>query len=107
MKMSALDKMSVKELQELGTKVEAAIRERQAREKVELRQKMAALAREKGLTLAEVLGQPKRGGKAKDKGGSAIIKYRDPSNPDNTWTGRGRRPRWMNGVSNIEKFRIN
>lgn len=23
------------------------------------------------------------------------IKYRDPHNPENTWTGRGRMPRWM------------
>jgi len=22
-------------------------------------------------------------------------KYRDPKNPGNTWTGRGRMPRWM------------
>jgi DNA-binding protein H-NS len=23
------------------------------------------------------------------------VKYRDPKNPSNTWTGRGRPPRWM------------
>jgi DNA-binding protein H-NS len=23
------------------------------------------------------------------------IKYRDPNDPANTWTGRGRTPRWM------------
>jgi DNA-binding protein H-NS len=23
------------------------------------------------------------------------VKYRDPSNAANTWTGRGRMPRWM------------
>ena len=27
--------------------------------------------------------------------GSVAPKYRDPKNPDNTWTGRGRMPRWM------------
>jgi DNA-binding protein H-NS len=23
------------------------------------------------------------------------VKYRDPKNPENTWTGRGRPPRWL------------
>ncbi len=25
------------------------------------------------------------------------VKFRDPDNPANTWTGRGRNPRWMKG----------
>ncbi|MFX8797513.1 H-NS histone family protein, partial [Acinetobacter baumannii] len=29
------------------------------------------------------------------KRGTVAIKYRDPENPANTWTGRGRMPRWM------------
>ncbi len=34
-----------------------------------------------------------------------IVRYRDPENPENTWTGHGRRPNWlrerleMHGVS--------
>jgi DNA-binding protein H-NS len=27
--------------------------------------------------------------------GSVAAKYRDPKNPEKTWTGRGRMPRWM------------
>jgi DNA-binding protein H-NS len=27
--------------------------------------------------------------------GTVAVKYRDPENPQNTWTGRGRMPRWM------------
>ena len=27
--------------------------------------------------------------------GSVAVKYRDPKNPENTWTGRGRPPRWL------------
>jgi DNA-binding protein H-NS len=27
--------------------------------------------------------------------GAVAPKYRDPANPQNTWTGRGRMPRWM------------
>ena len=41
------------------------------------------------VTLDEVLGKR---GKGK---GSLAIKYRHPTHPENTWTGRGRMPRWM------------
>lgn len=30
-----------------------------------------------------------------DQRKTVAIKYRDPNNPENTWTGRGRMPRWM------------
>ena len=33
-------------------------------------------------------------GRKKGKG-TVAVKYRDPKNPENTWTGRGRMPRWM------------
>ena len=34
-------------------------------------------------------------GRGKGKRGKVAIKYRDSSNSANTWTGRGRMPRWM------------
>ena len=34
-------------------------------------------------------------GKGRKGKGSVAVKYRDPQNPENTWTGRGRMPRWM------------
>lgn len=43
--------------------------------------------RQPGLTFDEVLGKRRKG--------SVAIKYRDPKNPENTWTGRGRMPRWI------------
>ena len=42
-----------------------------------------------GLSLDEVLGKGRKGK------GSVAPKYRDPKNPENTWTGRGRMPLWM------------
>ena len=34
-------------------------------------------------------------GKARTGKGNIAPKYRDPTDPDNTWTGRGRMPLWM------------
>ena len=81
--------MSYAELSELRSQVDRLIVEKQSSEKVALRQQMADLAKDHGMSLDEVLGKVRKGK------GSVAPKYRDPKNPENTWTGRGRMPRWM------------
>jgi DNA-binding protein H-NS len=87
---NSLDKMSYSDLATLRARIDGLMVEKQAAERATLRQKMADMAKDQGLSLDEVLGKGRREGK-----GSVAIKYRDPKNPDNTWTGRGRMPRWM------------
>ncbi len=103
MKDNLLDKMNVRELRELKTRIDAAITARQTKDRAELKQKMIALAEEAGLSLDDVIGGGRRGGRGK---GSVAVKYRHPDDASLTWTGRGRRPRWLDGISNIEKFRV-
>jgi DNA-binding protein H-NS len=88
-RVSGLDKMSYAELAELRNQVDRTMVEKQNTERVALRQKLSDMAKEHGLSLDEVFG---RGRKGK---GSVAPKYRDPKNPENTWTGRGRMPLWM------------
>jgi DNA-binding protein H-NS len=87
---NGLEKMSYAELADLRTRVDQAMADKQSTERAALRQKMADLAKDHGLSLDEVLGKGRRKGK-----GSVAVKYRDPKSPENTWTGRGRMPRWM------------
>jgi DNA-binding protein H-NS len=87
---NSLDKMSYSELAALRTRIDGLMVEKQSAERAALRQKLSDMAKEHGLSLDEVLGKGRRKGK-----GSVAIKYRDPKNPENTWTGRGRMPRWM------------
>jgi DNA-binding protein H-NS len=95
------EKMNLKELRDLKNRVEAAIARRQQRAKAELRQKMAALAAEAGFSLGELIGA------RKGRRGPVAIKYQHPEDPSLTWTGRGRRPKWlMKAGSNIERFRV-
>jgi DNA-binding protein H-NS len=84
-----LEKLSSAELSELRSQVDRLMVEQQASERTALRQKMAELAETAGLSLDTVLGKGRRGK------GSVAPKYRDPKNPENTLTGRGRMPRWM------------
>jgi DNA-binding protein H-NS len=88
-RMSSLERMSYAELAELRTQVDRTMIEKQNAERVALRQKLADMAKDAGLTLDEVFGKGRKGK------GSVAPKYRDPKNPENTWTGRGRMPLWM------------
>ena len=90
-RMSCLEKMSYAELAELRTQVDRMMVNKQNSDRTDLRQKMADMAQAAGLSLDEVFGQGRKG---KGKG-SVAAKYRDPKNPANTWTGRGRMPLWM------------
>jgi DNA-binding protein H-NS len=69
-----------------------------SRRKVEDKQKtisdLQKLAAERGFSLSELLGADvsKRGGKR----GPAAVQYKNPANESQMWTGRGRKPQWVN-----------
>jgi len=70
-----------------------------------VRAKLTKLAKAEGYTVEELFGAaaPARGRKAATKAspkagrklGKVAPKYRNPDNTKDTWTGRGRQPRWM------------
>jgi DNA-binding protein H-NS len=72
-----------------------------------VRKKVRALAESEGYSIAELFGatggaaRPAGAGKATKaaaagrKLGKVAPKYRNPSNPKETWTGRGKQPRWL------------
>lgn len=92
-KAEGLEKMSYAELRALRDRVDAAMSESQLTQKKALRSKMEALAAEAGLSLADVLGG--RRGMKGAKGPKNAAKYRNPKNPSQVWSGRGRRPTWI------------
>ena len=57
----------------------------------DLRERIAALLSKEGFAHADVF--PKRAIKA--KGAPVAVKYRNPANKEQTWAGRGKRPRWF------------
>ena len=56
--------------------------------------KVKALVAEFGLTQSDVFGGSK--GTKKSSGGKVAAKYRDPLSGQ-TWTGRGKAPKWIEG----------
>ncbi|HEX5958910.1 MAG TPA: H-NS histone family protein [Hyphomicrobiaceae bacterium] len=88
-RITDVDKMSYAELVEMEARIARLIVEKRDAERAALKEQVAALARESGFDIRDLIGGGKR------KNGPVAIKYRDPQNPENTWTGRGRMPRWM------------
>jgi DNA-binding protein H-NS len=86
---NSLDAMSYAELAQMQSRIERLKIERQNTERAELRQRILAMVKEHGFEISDLFG---RGRKGK---GTVAVKYRDLQNPANTWTGRGRMPRWM------------
>jgi len=70
-----------------------------------VRGKITKFAKAEGYTLEELFGAPGRSSaktaakpvasRAGRKLGKVAPKYRNPANPKETWTGRGKHPRWM------------
>jgi DNA-binding protein H-NS len=101
------EKMSLKELHDHEARLRSALAKVKDRQKAELKAKMEALASNQGMTVAELFGIGRgRGG----KGGKVAIKYRNPDNPGDTWTGRGRQPRWLVAIlkkgGKLDDFKI-
>lgn len=83
-----LRSMSVDKLVALKNQVEAALSAKVAEERRTLEAGLSKLARFQGGTRSKMtFGRGARG--------PVASKYRNPENPDETWAGRGLKPRWL------------
>lgn len=84
-----LDKLTMKELHELKDRVNRLITRKQIEERRNLLDQFREMADASGFTLSELTGS------GRGKGRAVAAKYVNPSNPTETWSGRGRPPRWL------------
>ena len=85
-----LNNLSLKELKDLQSQVAKAIAGYEDRRKREVMAELDEIARAKGFSLAELTGAaPTR------KRSPSVAKYANPANKADTWSGRGRKPRWF------------
>ena len=89
-----LTKFSPKDLKELSRSIEKEIKRRESADKKKVLTQMKELAASVGMTVEEILeANPQKKSKGQPK-------YRNPDNPEQTWTGRGKRPGWLNDALN-------
>lgn len=90
-----LEKLSQAELDALIANAERQ-KKKMHRQKInDVRRELTQQAKTAGYSIEELFGAGGR--KASTRIGTKVApKYRNPANPDQTWTGRGKRPRWFN-----------
>ena len=93
-----LNELSLKELKDLQSQVGKAISTFVDRKKKEAISELEERAKSLGFTLAELTGSP-----VSRKRAPATAKYSNPANPSDTWSGRGRKPRWFEAALNAGK----
>jgi len=102
MRNSKLSEMSLDELWDLHERVGAILSDRIEDEKKKLEQQLNQLAR--GVTELSPRS-PQRRSYPKVE-----AKFRNPDNPSDTWSGRGKTPRWLAGLiaagRKLDEFRI-
>lgn len=102
-----LGNLTLTDLRKLHAKIESEIRRRSDTTRRDLFKRMQKMAAEQGLSLDEIISsgavaektparaaKPTRQKKAAKAKTPSVIKYRNPANPEQGWSGRGRKPQW-------------
>lgn len=85
-----LNNLSLKELRDLQSQVAKAIASFEDRKKKDALAQLEETARAMGFSLAELTGTT-----VARKRTPATAKYANPADASDTWSGRGRKPRWF------------
>lgn len=97
--MTDLTALSLDQLKNLQKDIANAINSFEARRLAHARQELEAKAKELGMSLAEILGgKPTKAAKV-----AVAAKYAHPENASMTWSGRGRKPKWVEAALDAGK----
>ena len=88
-----LSVLSLAELRDLQQQIPSELKRREASEKANVLNEVRAFAKARGFAIEDLLGKEV---KVKASGGGKVkVKYRHPHNAELEWTGRGRKPKWV------------
>lgn len=101
-----LASFSIRELEALSQRVAQAIHDRRRTRAAELLAELSERAESEGLSFDDVVSQNGRPRQRK-----RVVRFRNPANASETWSGRGPRPVWLkqaidNGTP-LESLRVN
>lgn len=88
-----LDGLSPRELAALIQEAQTQLSVSRSKHIAAVRAKIEALLKKEGLALADVY--PRKAGQQAKRAGAGVAKYRNPDQPDQTWTGFGKKPAWF------------
>ncbi len=109
--LTSLEDLSVTALRKVVERATTLIAQKTEGEKRSFIEEVTARAKSLGVSITDLFGKsaPKPAKKASPKKRAGVrasppIKFKGP-NPDDTWTGRGRRPRWLVALESEGKDR--
>ncbi|WP_317202344.1 H-NS histone family protein [Janthinobacterium sp.] len=85
-----LSSMSTVELRQLQERVKQEMKRREHQDIAKAREQILAIAQSVGIPVNELVGAG-----ARAKTGSVAVRYRNPADAAQQWTGRGRQPKWV------------
>ncbi|MDN4054215.1 H-NS histone family protein [Massilia sp. YIM B02763] len=103
-----LSKYDLSELKQLQVDIENEIQGRQQQEVKKARDQILSIAQSLGVSVEELVADPGR--KSKGKSSEVRAQYRNPKDGQQTWSGRGRQPKWvveaLGAGKELKDFRI-
>lgn len=104
MSMIDLSGYNLSELKGLLFDIEKELKGRQLNEVNKAREQVLAIAQNLGVSLEDLLGSTVKKTKV-GKAEKGQARYKNPTDHTQTWSGRGRQPRWMaEGLASGKKF---
>lgn len=99
-----LSELSIEDLRSITQNAQNVIIRKQTQRLRDAYELFEQIAEEAGSSIEEILSM------GEDIKQERSVRYRDPKNPENIWTGRGRKPNWLleevkNG-NHIEDFAV-
>jgi len=90
-----LSQLSLVELRDLQQRIPAEIDQRESVEKAKVLNEIKEILNARGFSLEDFLGQEVKAKPVTIDKVKVKVKYRHPDNPELEWTGRGRKPKWV------------
>jgi DNA-binding protein H-NS len=105
-----LESMSIDEMWQLHEKIIQILSDKLTSEKRELEKRLAKLRQDKTMRPASLDQPSKERVQERRKYPKVFPRYRNPDNHSETWSGRGKQPRWLAAALTkgraIEEFKI-
>lgn len=91
----SLDKLSAKDLDKLQADIDAQKKKLEKERVSSVAADIRKLLKDAGVAIEEVVPHLNKKPRATKPRGKVAPKYKNPEDPDQTWTGRGRKPLWV------------
>jgi DNA-binding protein H-NS len=85
-----LSNMSAVELRKLEEKIKLEMKKRERQDMVKAREQILAIAQSVGIPLKDLIASS-----ARSKSAAVAVRFRNPDDRSQQWTGRGRQPKWI------------